>query len=89
MNCNTGHLVTAERMAHMDEVMRRGYMSVPTELQTSAIRKLNGADEAYVSLTSGGKLSKFAAQQRHIEKQKRSSRSKSRQARQSRRRNRH
>ena len=45
-----------------------GYVPVPDELAPAAAKKLAGRDEATVSLTSGGKLSKFAAKKR---KQKR------------------
>ena len=41
-----------------------GYVPVPPELNRAAKRKLAGKDEAYVSLTSGGELSKWAAKQR-------------------------
>lgn len=64
MNCDTGHLVTQEMLKKMDELHRLQYEAVPLELEDAAIRKLHGKEEAYVSLTSGGKLSRFAAQNR-------------------------
>ena len=77
MDVNTGHLVTAEKMAEMmklSEMMKLAegaeneplekYEPVPEELRVAAEKKLAGKDEAYVSLTSGGKLSKWAAKQR-------------------------
>lgn len=45
-------------------LQERGYEPVPKELESAAKKKLAGKDEAYVSLTSGGKLSKWAAKQR-------------------------
>ncbi len=40
------------------------YVPVPPELQRAAELKLAGQNEAMVSLTSGGKLSRWAAKQR-------------------------
>ena len=40
------------------------YEPVPEELRLAAERKLAGKDEAMVSLTSGGKLSKWAVKKR-------------------------
>lgn len=55
----------AERLkAQNDSMQERGYTEVPKELETAAKKKLAGKDEAYVSLTSGGKLSKWAAKER-------------------------
>ena len=48
----------------MKAMQERGYTEVPKELETAAKKKLAGKAEAYVSLTSGGKLSKWAAKQR-------------------------
>lgn len=54
-----------ERMNELKSSMQeRGYKEVPKELETAAEKKLSGKAEAYVSLTSGGKLSKWAAKQR-------------------------
>lgn len=41
-----------------------GAQMLPPEYHEAARRKLAGRREAYVSLTSGGKLSMWAAQQR-------------------------
>ncbi|HML23557.1 MAG TPA: hypothetical protein PKD09_18010 [Aggregatilinea sp.] len=41
-----------------------GYIPIPPELNRAARRKLAGHSQATVSLTSGGKLSKWAAKQR-------------------------
>lgn len=50
------------------KVAELGYTKVPKELETAAKKKLAGKDEAFVSLTSGGKLSKWAAKQRKDKK---------------------
>ena len=80
MDINTGHLVSPEKFEEMQkEVMRKltkeiaegsangpleDYQPVPKELEPAAKKKLASKDEAYVSLTSGGKLSRWAAKQR-------------------------
>jgi hypothetical protein len=64
MDCNTGHLVTQEMVDAMDAHHRGDYTAVPSELNHAATATLAGRHEAQVSLTSGGKLSKFAAQTR-------------------------
>lgn len=60
MNCDTGHLV---RLGE-NEIPPVGYEPVPDNLLRAANKKLAGKNEAYVSLTSGGKLSRWAAKQR-------------------------
>lgn len=62
MNVNTGHLVAEARM---------GYDEIPKELSKAARKKLNGKNEAYVSLTSGGKLSNWANRTRNQRKRDR------------------
>ena len=64
MNVDTGHLVLADRREELEQLMRQGYEPVPEELNRAAKRKLAGEKEAYVSLTSGGKLSRWATQKR-------------------------
>lgn len=93
MNPDTGHLVrmdselakelfgelkTIEKA--MEERMHTlGYQPVPDELENAAKKKLAGKDEAYVSLTSGGKLSRWAAKKRkHKRKMARESRRRNR-----------
>lgn len=75
MNCDTGHLVTQARLQAMEESHRKNYDAVPAELDHAARGVLAGLQEAQVSLTSGGKLSKFAAatrkQRRFMQKQSR------------------
>lgn len=62
MNPGTGHLVRDLYMVPAD--LRGGYEPVPPELQRAVARKLAGKSEATVSLTSGGKLSRWAAEKR-------------------------
>lgn len=83
MNPYSGHLATVDI-----GIARAGYVTVPLELEPAARKKLAGRDEAYISLTSGGKLSRFAAEARWLDRQKNKNRSSNKAARQSRRRNR-
>lgn len=76
MNPSTGHL----RVTTEGDIVPQEYVLVPRPLVPAARMKLAGRNEAYVSLTSGGKLSRFAAAQRKAKRQ---------QVRQSRKRNRH
>lgn len=62
MNCDTGHLVRDLEM--VDALERAKYQQLPDEYIPAAEKKLNGADEAMVSRTSGGKLSRFAGKTR-------------------------
>jgi hypothetical protein len=62
MNCDTGHLVRNLEM--VDVLERSKYQRLTDEYIPAAGKKLNGADEAMVSLTSGGKLSQFAGETR-------------------------
>lgn len=64
MNPNTGELVTNELLEKLEPEKKQGFVPVPSELNRGARRKLAGRESATVSLTSGGKLSKFAAEQR-------------------------
>ncbi|TGE35911.1 hypothetical protein E4K67_22610 [Desulfosporosinus fructosivorans] len=61
MNINTGHLITSEMF---QELQPKDFMPLPEELESAAQKKLAGKPEAMVSLTSGGKLSKWASEQR-------------------------
>ena len=63
------------------------YIPVPDELVHAAKVKLSGKKEAMVSLTSGGKLSKWAAEQRK-ERRSGSKKQKRQMAKESKRRNR-
>ena len=65
MNVNTGHLVNNEMLQIMRESFpQEDYTPVPQELESAAAKKLDGKPEAFVSLTSGGKLSSWAREQR-------------------------
>ena len=88
MDVESGRLMRAELLkalgenGELSEEEQKNFEPVPVNLERAAMLKLAGADEAQVSLTSGGKLSKWAAKER----KKRKSRNKI--ARQSRKRNR-
>jgi hypothetical protein len=60
MNPSTGHLIKLRE----GEPIPPGYAYVPEDMVKAAAAKLAGQAEAVVSLTSGGKLSKWAAQKR-------------------------
>lgn len=60
MDVNTGHLIALPE----DQPPPEGYTEVPPHLNRAARRKLGKNREAMVSLTSGGALSRWAAQQR-------------------------
>ncbi len=68
MNSNTGHLVTSDYIDSLPDKLKEqfeeDYTPVPEHLDKAARLKLKGQREAYVSKTSGGKLSKWAAQDR-------------------------
>lgn len=75
MHPGTGHLVSvetpdsqsrAERRQMEQELAKKGYEPVPKELERAAQKKLAGKSEAMVSLTSGGKLSRWAADRRKV-----------------------
>jgi len=60
MNTATNHLVSGEFM----EYKSPDYEAIPEELKPAAKKALNGRSEVYISRTSGGKLSKYAASKR-------------------------
>lgn len=60
MNPYTGHLYALNE----GESPFADYEVVPQELERAAGMKLNGKSDAHVSLTSGGKLSNWAANKR-------------------------
>ena len=66
MNTTNNHLVTEEQLAAMAKACQdiTTYQPVPKHLQRAALKKLAGRREAFVSKTSGGKLSKWAAAER-------------------------
>ena len=63
MNVDTNHLVALQERAR-DLLRTRDYEQLPDELEPAAKAVLRGRNEAYVSRTSGGKLSKYAARKR-------------------------
>ena len=63
MNPETGHLVDLE-YERFKEATEKGYLTLPEEMNHAAKCKLNGRPEANVSLTSGGKLSRWASNAR-------------------------
>ena len=82
MQVNTGALQSLETMplTEIMELRKQGFEEVPEELSHAAKCKLNGKRKAMVSLTSGGKLSRWASSRRKKKNQR---------AKASRRRNRH
>ncbi len=60
MNPYTGHLVKVDPYGSVPD----GYIEVPDHLNRAASQVLSGRNEGHVSLRSGGKLSRWAAQQR-------------------------
>lgn len=75
MNPSTGHLIDPALYGGDHESLKeQGYEEVPEELRKAAIKKLNGKPEAYVSLNSGGKLSKWAKKKRNKRRMSKASR---------------
>jgi hypothetical protein len=70
MNPDNGHLIDInhdpfkKEKAMIEEGVNSIYKELPADLQNAAKLKLNGRHEAHVSLSSGGKLSKWAALER-------------------------
>lgn len=64
MNPYSGELRELESLEHLQELQMQGFEEVPTELRPAAKKKLAGRKSAKVSLTSGGKLSRWAASKR-------------------------
>ena len=66
MNTDKNHLMDTSELTEdkLKSLLDNGYEEIPKELSRAAKRKLNGKKEAYVSFTSGGKLSRFAARKR-------------------------
>lgn len=91
MNCDTGHLVAGGALDKLMqegmvdslsstpnpfvEEVRKAYTPVPDKLNHAAECALDGKEETHISMTSGGKLSKWAAKERkNRRKQQRASR---------------
>jgi hypothetical protein len=58
---DTEHEMTDE---FMEAAKQEGFEPIPPKLEPAAKKKLAGKDSVMVSLTSGGKLSKWAAKKR-------------------------
>lgn len=69
MDPNTGHLI--ELLPN--ESLPQGYEPIPPELEHAARLKLANRRDAYVSLTSGGKLSQFAKDKRRMQQKTKAS----------------
>jgi len=70
MNPDTGHLIDLNKidLGKWDETLQEaGYVPIPPDLQNAAKKKLAGRPEAFVSRNSGGRLSRFATQQRRTQ----------------------
>ena len=66
MNPGTGHLVSSIEL--VPKAFQKDYALVPPDLVRAAAVKLAGKEETTVSLTSGGKLSRWAAGKRNERK---------------------
>jgi hypothetical protein len=66
MNCDTGHI----RNYPFNENPPHGYTPLPDSLAPAARKVMGDRDEGQVSLTSGGKLSKWAAKERKLRHKK-------------------
>jgi len=72
MNVDTGELIRFTSDEEMEILKQSGFIEVLEYLQTAARLKLAGEQSANVSLTIGGKLSKWAAKQRKLARKKNS-----------------
>ena len=70
MNPDTGHLVKVDK-EELKDLMSQGYQEVPESHKLAAEKKLSGKKEVYVSLKSGGKLSKLCCSWRRDKKLRR------------------
>lgn len=68
MNPNTNELREMQSEAAMKVFSKQGFEPLPKDLQHAAKRKLKGKKSVFVSKTSGGKLSKWAAKRRKEKK---------------------
>lgn len=64
MQPTTGDLMMVESMTDLLRAEKEGYKLVPSYLERAARKKLAGKKTAKVRLTSGGKLSRWAAGKR-------------------------
>ena len=76
MNVDDGRLVSPDLFKELQaelgaaEKAEKIFTEIPEKLEHAARRKLAGRREARVSLTSGGKLSRFAARQRRMRRER-------------------
>lgn len=63
MNSDTGEI---KKFKNLQEAKEAGFTPIPRRLRKAAEKKIKqaGNNKAFVSLTSGGELSKFAASER-------------------------
>ena len=65
MDSQTNHLVSGEEKEKINKfVTSHEYEPLPEDLQLAAKLTLKGKDSVFISKTSGGKLSKYAAKRR-------------------------
>lgn len=70
MRIDTGELRNIENLKEMVKAKAEGFEEVPEYLNKAAKLKLKGEKSAMVSLTSGGRLSRWAASKRKKKRQK-------------------
>ena len=70
MNTNTNHLVdiSAFTEEQKTKLAEQGYEPIPDELDHASRVALRGKRDAYISKTSGGKLSRWAKKKREKRK---------------------
>ncbi len=68
MNPDTNELVQFATMEELKEAGKEGFIPVPESLEHAALQMLAKKRSVFVSKTSGGKLSKWAAKKRRERK---------------------
>lgn len=65
MDTSTNHLLSGEEYEKQRKILDSyGYKELPYDMERAAKQVLKGQVSAFVSKTSGGKLSKYAAKRR-------------------------
>lgn len=64
MNPDTNELIRFGNEIEMKELTEKGFIPIPQTLEQAAKLMLGNKDSVFVSKTSGGKLSKWAAKKR-------------------------
>jgi len=64
MNPDTNELISIKSLKEAAKAYEKGFLPLPKNLELAAKLKLAGKQRAFVSKTSGGKLSKWAAKKR-------------------------